>query len=462
MKRIFFWQLCLLAAFNLFAQESRTRLDLKVDVSAATGERDLTKFSLGQGGMSPHSMIDAHIPQLQVLHPRTIRFFIQEYFQLYPARHKYNWKILDKTLDAMVATGARPIPNISFKPSVLFPKVDEKIVHPSSYAEWEELVYQLVKHCRKKGYGIEYWEICNEGDIGEGGGCPYLFTPKEYNIFYKHTAEAIRRADPGAKVGGPALADPHSVIGDSLLEFCASGQAPLDFFSFHIYNNDPEVFRSAIRHAKGKLGKYPQLTNTETMLTEWNLDVFNPNMDPRFQPAFILEATKVFEDEGLSASGYYEIRDYYVDPADFTFLSKRHLGLFVDLFDTLPCLGLFDNQGRVRPSYFVFLGMSQQKGQKLEVNGVNADVKSFTTKTDDAVSSIFWNYPSGGKTNGYECSVTYNGLKKSGYAISKINAESARHELEVVRVGPVSELQSNTVKITLDPYEIKWIKFTDP
>jgi len=461
MKRFIIWQLCLAATLNLYAQESRTPLDLNIDVSQVSGKIDLTKYSLGQGGMSPHSMIDAHVPQLQILHPRTVRFFIQEYFHLYPAKGKFNWKILDKSLDAIVATGARPIPNIAFKPPLLFPKVDETIVHPSSYPEWEELVYHLVKHCREKGYGIEYWEISNEGDIGEGGGCPYLFTPKDYLIYYKHTTDAIRRADPKAKVGGPALADPHSPIGDALLEYCASGNAPLDFFSYHLYNNNPETFRSTIRYANEKLRKFPQLQHTETMLTEWNMDVFNPNPNPWFQPAFILQATKIFQEEGLSASAYYEIRYYYLNPADFTFLSKRHIGLFADLFNTMPCLGLFDNQGRVRPSYFVFLCLSQQKGEQIEVKGTNADVQSFTTKSENAVNSIFWNFPSNGKTNRYECSIIYHGLQETAYDLMRINPESALHELETVHAGSVSELKNGTVNLTLDPYEIKWIKFSN-
>jgi xylan 1,4-beta-xylosidase len=459
MRKIIISQLFLIAAFNLFAQENRTRLDLNVDVSAVSGEIDLTKYSLGQGGISPNPMIDAHIPQLQILHPRTIRFFIQEFYNLYPAKGKYNWNTLDKTLDAIVATGAHPIPDITFKPPVLFPKVDQTIVHPSSYAEWEELVYRLVKHCREKKYGIEYWEIGNEPDIGEGGGCPYLFTPKDYNIYYKHTTDAILRADPKAKVGGPALADPHSPIGDSLIEYCAGGNAPLDFFSFHSYNSSPEFFRSIIKYENGKLGKYPQLKKTKTMITEWNMDVFNPNLNPWFQPAFILETTKMFEEEGLSMAAYYEIRDYYIDPADFTFLSKRPVEFFADLFNVMPYLGLFDNQGRVRPSYFVFLCLSRQKGEKLDVKGTNEDIKSFTTKSGDWINSVFWNFPANGKPKKYECSITYKGIKQGSFNILRINPESALNDIESVRWGAVSELQNNTIKIILDPYEIKWIKF---
>jgi len=120
-KRTLIFSLILIGAtFNLWAQGDNTVLDVNIDAATVVGDIDLTKYSLGQGGLSPQPMIDAHLPQIQNLHPKTIRFFIQEYFNLYPAHGKYNWEILDKTLDAIVATGARPIPSICFKPAVLF------------------------------------------------------------------------------------------------------------------------------------------------------------------------------------------------------------------------------------------------------------------------------------------------------------------------------------------------------
>jgi len=142
---LFFSMLVLTSCHN-----DRIKLQLEIDAAVTNGEIDLTHYSLGQGGLSPKPMIDCHIEQIKNLHPKTIRFFIQEYFNLYPAKGKYNWEILDKTLDAIVATGAQPIADICFKPPLLFPKLDQNIVHPSSYEEWDELIYQLVKHCKKK------------------------------------------------------------------------------------------------------------------------------------------------------------------------------------------------------------------------------------------------------------------------------------------------------------------------
>ena len=31
----------------------------------------------------------------------------------------------------------------------------------------------MVRHYKERGSGIRYWEVANEPDIGEDGGCPY-------------------------------------------------------------------------------------------------------------------------------------------------------------------------------------------------------------------------------------------------------------------------------------------------
>ncbi|MGO9204163.1 MAG: GH39 family glycosyl hydrolase [Limisphaerales bacterium] len=186
--------------------------DLVVDTSRPLGEIDLTRYALGQGGLSDQPMISDRVDQIAQLHPQTIHVFLQEYFNLYPAHHQYYWETLDKTMDAIRAAGAKPIVSICIKPQVLYPRINEAIVAPTDYAEWEELIFQIAKHCNQdRKYGIKYWIVANEGDLGEPGGVPNKFpTPQSYLEYYQHTASGIHRADPDAKVGGPAPADPDS------------------------------------------------------------------------------------------------------------------------------------------------------------------------------------------------------------------------------------------------------------
>jgi O-glycosyl hydrolase len=137
--------------------------------------------------------------------------------------------------------------NIDFKPKALYPKIDQKITDPMSYEQWEELIYAMVRHYRERGSGIRYWEIANEPDIGEDGGCPYLFTPESYVRYYQHTAAAILRADPDARIGGPAPANSRSPILPALLEYADKNPAQIQFVSWHIYNSNPQRGRDTNR-----------------------------------------------------------------------------------------------------------------------------------------------------------------------------------------------------------------------
>ena len=235
-------------------------LNLVIDTSRTMGDIDLTRYALGQGGLSSDPMFDAEVPQIAHLHPQTIRIFVLDHFEIYPAHGVYQWAKLDRTIETILATGAKPIMCLAIKPHVLYPKIDQDIVHPTDYQEWEQLIYQLVKHCNEdRKFGIVYWEVGNEGDIGEDGGCPYRFRPDDYVTYYAHTAAAILRADPRARVGGPAAAGYETPIIDALIAQAGAGKIPLHFVSWHMYNSHPEDFRQSIRTIRAKLGKYPVL-----------------------------------------------------------------------------------------------------------------------------------------------------------------------------------------------------------
>src|SRR2546430_8748667 len=81
---------------SLVAADSAQIAEVIVDASRAGDEIDLTRYSLGQGGLSDKPMINAHVDQLAQLQPQTIRLFVQEYFDLLPERGRYHWETLDK------------------------------------------------------------------------------------------------------------------------------------------------------------------------------------------------------------------------------------------------------------------------------------------------------------------------------------------------------------------------------
>jgi hypothetical protein len=440
--------------------------DVVVDTSRPSGPIDLTRYALGQGGLSDQPMISDHIDQIAQLHPQTIHVFLQEYFNLYPAHHQYYWETLDKTMDAIRATGAAPIVSICIKPKVLYPQIDENIVAPNDYAEWAELIFQIVKHCNQdRKYGIKYWIVNNESDIGEPGGVPNKFpTVESYLEYYQHTASAIHRADPDAKVGGPAPANADSPQIDALIAAAGEGKVPLDVLVFHGYNNQPEAFQRMVESMRAKLAKYPSLSQVPTFIDQWNMDLAKPILNPYFQPAFVLETTLTFYKAGLTGSAYYQIRDYFVDePMFLRFLSVRGTAFMARWWNEMPQYdGLYDNQGRVRPAYYAFKLLSLIKGEQLPVTGTTPEIKVLAARGRQWVNVVLWNYPKDGKGKPLEVTVRFPFEKaEGGVRLVRLNAEAPVNNLDQIRTAEISDLRAHPLSLTLRPYEVYWIEVTE-
>ncbi len=368
---------------------------VRVAFDQQLGPLNIDRMALGQGGLSDRPMWDSRIAEIRALRPRLIRLFVQEYFQLLPARGHDRFETLDHSVETILEAGARPLMCLCMKPRVLFPTVNQDVVEPDDYGEWDRLIARLVAHYKDRGAEIRYWEVANEPDIGESGGCPYRFKPESYVRYYKHTAMAILRADPKAQVGGPALAGVRSPILPALLSACDDGKTPLHFISWHIYSSDPAQVRGTIAYVSDLLKARPSL-KPETFLDEWNMDLQDPPLDPRFQPCFILETIWQMKDAGLDYSCYYQIRDVHVDHDQFTpFMSPQGAAFMTRWWNRMPQYdGLFDFQNRVRPSYFAFKLLSRLTGNRLQLESSSQAVHGFAThdETYQIDQMLLWNF----------------------------------------------------------------------
>jgi xylan 1,4-beta-xylosidase len=169
----------------------------------------------------------------------------------------YSWAILDRIFDTFHEARVKPLVEIGFMPEALsihpepyrhnFPKgsiYTGWAYPPKDYRKWSELVFQFVHHlCERYGDAevkTWMWEVWNEPDIEYWKG-----TPEEFFKVYDFTAEAVLRALPEARLGGPDSTGPGSVKAieflRQFLEHCARGQnfasgkvgSHLDFISFH-------------------------------------------------------------------------------------------------------------------------------------------------------------------------------------------------------------------------------------
>jgi hypothetical protein len=378
---------------RVFAQEQTVQVT--VSLADRLGPMHIERMALGQGGLSQEPMWGDRIAEIRALRPAVIRLFIQEYFDLLPSPGRYHFDTLDRSVDTILATGAEPIMCICFKPRVLFPVVDQDIVEPNDYGRWEELIFRMVRHYKQRDPRIRYWEVANEPDIGESGGCPYRFQPENYTRYYKRTVDAILRADPEALVGGPALANARSPILPRLLEFCETEKVPLHFVSWHIYSSSPRQVRGTIDYVKALLSKHPGL-KVQTMLNEWNVDLSHPPEDPRFQPCFVAEVIWQMKEAGLDYSCYYHIRDWHVAMEPFAkFMSPQGTMFMYRWWNRRPQYdGLFDYQNMIRPAYFTFKLLSRLTGERLQVTSPSDSIHGLATWDEylQLYNVLVWNY----------------------------------------------------------------------
>jgi xylan 1,4-beta-xylosidase len=218
----------------------------------------------------------------------------------------YSWTIIDSIFDTYIQRGMKPLAQIGFMPQALSTH-PETYRHywkpgdpytdiitgwaypPKDYKKWAELVYQWVKHSVQR-YGQQeveswYWELWNEPN-----GHYWKASMEEFFKLYDYTADAVKRALPTAKIGGPNIAGTGGKNAQKWLhafvKHCFSDTnyvtkkigAPMDAFLFHA-KGSPRVVDGHVRMNMGtqlrdieagfKLAaSYPQLQNIPIIIGE--------------------------------------------------------------------------------------------------------------------------------------------------------------------------------------------------
>ncbi len=430
---------------------------LQVDFSQPDGTWNMPSLALGQGGLQSDPMIVPHIKEIRQLRPRTIRLFLSEYYRIYPDHHRYDWAKLDRELRAVRATGARPAIAIAMKPPVLYPQVDHFLVHPNDYEEWTRLCEALARHCRDEGFEVAAWEVCNEPDIGELGGTPHYFKKAEdYNQFYTHTVTGLLRGDPDAQVGGPAVANVNSFLVEGLIEHCATTGTPLHILSWHLYSDSPARHAGNIAQQRARLAKFPQLKNVKLFISEWNMDLAQPNLAPGFQPCFVLETMRRYAEEELDMAAYYHIRDCFVDPADFDWMSPGGRRFMAHWWNTMPQYSaLFDHHGRVRPAWYAFRLLGQLDGPRYAVSGEQGSIRAIAGDGNGYKHLIVWRYEDAGPEE-IEVQLDLSGAKGRRSRVVKLDPNLPVNNIRVIHFGSSDDL--GNVSLRLKPWDIRWLE----
>lgn len=205
----------------------------------------------------------------------------------------YYFTSTDMYLQAMMDVGCEP-----------FYRLGESIDHspkkmhihpPKDFAKWARICEHIIRHYNEGWadgfhFGIKYWEIWNEPDSymeGYNKVNMWTGTKEQYFELYRVSANHLKSCfGDSIKIGGysccnlNALTDEvESPRGKHLLDWASDfldyisaeeTKAPLDFFSYHDYFNDPKfpyVYNHKVREWVNSKG----FEDAEIIFTEWNI-----------------------------------------------------------------------------------------------------------------------------------------------------------------------------------------------
>lgn len=355
----------------------------------------------------------------------------------------YDWTIVDKIFDMYIERGMKPFAQIGFMPKALSSKPEpyrhywkpgaayEDIYTgwaypPKDYKKWAELVYQWVKHSINR-YGKEeveswYWELWNEPNIGYWQG-----TTEEYIKLYDYTADAVKRALPTAKMGGPETTGPGW---DKAAEFLrtfldhvkngrnyATGEkgSPLDFITFHA-KGGPKVVEGMVQMNMGTqlrdiskgfeiVASYPEFKHLPIIIGESDPEGCAACSEADYPHNAYRNGTMYASYTAASFARKYELADHY----GVNLLGAVTWGFE---FENQPWYAGFRDMatnGVDKPVLNVFRMFGMMEGQRIKVNqdnlsynflkirdesvrGENPDINAIASKSKNSITIMVWNY----------------------------------------------------------------------
>lgn len=219
----------------------------------------------------------------------------------------YNWTIIDSIFDTYVQRKVKPLAQIGFMPEALSqyptpyrhdwnPGDKNKSIAggwmypPKDYRKWAELIFQWVNHCVNR-YGkseVEtwYWELWNEPDGGYFKANEKL---KAYCKMYDYACDAVKRALPSVRMGGPHTTGSGYLFVRDFISHClkdtnaVTGKigTSLDFVAFHA-KGSPRIVDGHVQ--MGMLNQLQHVSNHLKVIASFpetkNLPVIIGESDP--------------------------------------------------------------------------------------------------------------------------------------------------------------------------------------
>ncbi len=398
----------------------------------------------------------------------------------------YNWTIIDSIFDTYIQRKMKPLAQIGFMPKALSSRPEpyqhdwtpgkpyKNIITgwaypPKDYKKWAELIYEWVIHCVKR-YGkteVEswYWELWNEPDAD------YLMAPsriQEYCKMYDFASDAVKRALPTARIGGPHSTGGAAKFLRAFIQHClnetnqATGKtgAPLDFVAFHA-KGSPKVVNGVVRMSMSSqlrnindnfavIASFPELKSLPVIIGESDPEGCAAcGMQTNPENAY-RNGTMYSSYTAASIAREYDLADQY---------GVNHIGSVNWSFE-------FENQpwfygfrdlatnGVDKPVLNVFRMLGMMSGTRVEVSGNLAynfkticdsgvrgpetDINALATKDSNSLAVLLWNYHDDDiQGNGQPVTLTIHGIngRKAVFSHYRIDGEHSNSYVVWQKMG---------------------------
>lgn len=274
---------------EFFSQASGSPANIHVNTQGILGPMPRPWRNLAQGGEAHDWRLKPLQGSVAALEPEYIRIdHIYDFYDIVqgtPGNLSFDFSKLDVILDDIQATGAKPFIALSYMPPAI--SSGDIVAPPKNWSDWQTTVRRTIEHVSgTRGISDVYYEVWNEPDLF--GNWKY-YGDRNYLTMYHYAALGAQQARTSQpfKIGGPGITALYKNWYNALLEYTLANNLRIDFFSWHRYDYDIEIFRKDMIEAQTWVAQHPQYEATlEFLITEWGPDSENAAVyDGRFSAA---------------------------------------------------------------------------------------------------------------------------------------------------------------------------------
>ena len=344
----------------------------------------------------------------------------------------YDWRIMDGIMDAVTASGCRPLVEIGLMPKDLSVRPDPYrppkpfgpnegigvFFPPKDYEKWAELIRRWARHTKARYTNAEetwLWELWNEPDIFYFQG-----TYEDYEKLFEYTEQALHEVMPAAVFGGPHVAGVGKFM-QRFLTHCAGEKnsltgktgTRLDYIGFHakggVAFKDGHVEMSMLgqlqKHQRGfaMVASFPEFRNTPIIIGE---------ADPDGAAGMPASQSPSRRYRNVPAYGAYAaaMMKYSLDLAEREKVNLKGVLTWAFMFDGMPWFDGYRTlatNGIHKPVLNAFKMLGRLKGDELPLTSDGAvgldqilkdsvlarpDINGMAVADGQSVKILIWNY----------------------------------------------------------------------